>query len=83
MVALSPAIRELRFLLPQTASSLKSFVLNAYPSIKQQHPHLPVLIRECQGIQPTVVVRLEKGVEVKKQVANFSDAELKSFLQNP
>ncbi|OUT23249.1 hypothetical protein CAS74_001565 [Pichia kudriavzevii] len=75
MVALSPAIRELRFLLPQTASSLKSFVLNAYPSIKQQHPHLPVLIRECQGIQPTVVVRLEKGVEMQSLNLSFKILE--------
>lgn len=83
MVAISPAIRELRFLLPQTASSLKTFVLSAYPQIKAQHPHLPVLIRECQGVQPTIVARLDKGVEVKKHVASFTDAELKTFLLNP
>lgn len=83
MVAISPAIKELRFLLPQASSSLKTFVLGAYPGIKAQHPYLPVLIRECQGVQPTVVVRLDKGVEVKKHVANFTDAELKNFLLNP
>ncbi|KAG0682040.1 hypothetical protein C6P42_003548 [Pichia californica] len=74
---------EIRFLLPQAASNFKSFVLKTYPVIKKEHPYLPVLIRECQGVQPTVVVRLEKGVEVKKHVANFSEAELTNLLQNP
>lgn len=83
MVAISPAIKEIRFLLPQAASTFKSFVLKTYPEIKQAHPYLPVLIRECQGVQPTVVVRLEKGVEVSKHVSNFSEAELKNLLQNP
>ncbi|ODQ45917.1 hypothetical protein PICMEDRAFT_34360 [Pichia membranifaciens NRRL Y-2026] len=83
MVAISPAVKEIRFLLPQAASTFKNFVLKAYPEIKKQHPYLPVLIRECQGVQPTVVVRLDKGVEVKKHVGNFSEAELKNLLQNP
>jgi NADH dehydrogenase (ubiquinone) 1 alpha subcomplex subunit 2 len=83
MVAISPAIKELRFFLPQSASTLKTFLLSAYPQIKAQHPYLPVLIRECQGVQPTIVARLDKGVEVKKHVGSFTDSELKNFLVNP
>lgn len=83
MVAISPAIREIRFLLPQASSTLKTFVLNSYPAIKAKNPYLPVLIREAQGVKPTVVVRLDKGIEIKKHVADFTDAELKHLLQNP
>lgn len=80
---ISPAVRELRFLLPKTSSTLKEFVLKSYPSIKASHPHLPVLIRECQGIQPTVVFRLDKGAEIVKHVDNFSASELSNLLKNP
>lgn len=83
MVVISPAIKEIRFLLPQASSALKTFALNAYPAIKAKNPYLPVLIREAQGVKPTVVVRLDKGIEVKKHVADFTDSELKEFLQNP
>jgi NADH dehydrogenase (ubiquinone) 1 alpha subcomplex subunit 2 len=83
MVAISAAVKELRFLLPQTASTLKSFVTKAYPEIKAAHPHMNVLIREAQGVKPTIVARLDKGVEVVKHVDGFTEAELKTFLQNP
>lgn len=80
---LSAAVKELRFLLPATSSPLKAFVQKTYPQIKAQHPHLPVLIRECQGVKPTVVFRLDKGVEVVKHVESFSEPELLKLLQNP
>lgn len=79
---LSKAVREVRFLLPQTASTLKTFVNKTYPAIKAQNPHLPVLIREAQGVQPTVVLRLAKGVEIVKHVDNYSDKELADLLKS-
>lgn len=79
---LSKAVREVRFLLPQTASTLKTFVQQTYPALKAQNPHLPVLIREAQGVQPTVVLRLQNGAEVVKHVDNFSAKELGDLLKS-
>lgn len=80
---ISAAIRELRFILPTTSSTLKKFIVEVYPQIKSQNPHLNVLVRESQGVKPTIVARLDKGVEVVKHVDGFSNAELKAFLSNP
>lgn len=79
---LSKAVREVRFLLPQATSTLKTFVAKTYPTLKAQNPHLPVLIREAQGVQPTVVLRLQNGTEVVKHVETFTDKELADLLKS-
>ncbi|GMG35006.1 unnamed protein product [Ambrosiozyma monospora] len=78
---LSKSIKELRFFFPQTgSSSLKSFLLKSYTPLKAANPTTPLLIRECSGVEPTVVIRLEKGVEVKKNVASLSESEISTLL---
>lgn len=79
---LSKAVREVRFLFPQATSTLKTFVAQTYPALKAQNPHLPVLIREAQGVQPTVVLRLQNGSEIVKHVDSFSAKELSDFLKS-
>ncbi|QPG75420.1 hypothetical protein FOA43_002774 [Brettanomyces nanus] len=82
--ALTKNIRELRFLLSQTGESsktLKSFLVKSYKPLKKANPDLPILIRECSGVQPTLVMRLEKGVEVKKNLNDLSESEIGELLK--
>lgn len=78
---ISAAVREVRFLLPQTSSTLKNFISKTYPALKKQNPYMPLLIRECQGVQPKVVLRLKGGVEIVKNVHGLSEAEIANLLK--
>ncbi|KAG8909635.1 hypothetical protein FRC00_009749 [Tulasnella sp. 408] len=49
---LSPAIKELRFLMcqnGQASAGARQFIQTAYPYLKKHNPDLPVLIREARG----------------------------------
>ncbi|KAJ1699984.1 hypothetical protein LUZ63_008496 [Rhynchospora breviuscula] len=57
---LSKSIKELRFLFCQTSpasSHTRDFVLKNYTDLKTKNPKLPILIRECSGVQPQVWAR--------------------------
>ncbi|VEU20599.1 DEKNAAC101509 [Brettanomyces naardenensis] len=81
--ALSKNVRELRFLLSQTGESsktLKSFLVKSYKPLKAANPDLPILIREASGVEPTLVIRLDKGVEVKRSLNDLSESEILDVL---
>ncbi|KAJ4793987.1 NADH dehydrogenase [ubiquinone] 1 alpha subcomplex subunit 2 [Rhynchospora pubera] len=57
---LSKSIKELRFLFCQTSpasSHTRDFVLKNYTDLKTKNPKLPILIRECSGVQPQIWAR--------------------------
>ncbi|KDO56958.1 hypothetical protein CISIN_1g041692mg, partial [Citrus sinensis] len=57
---LSRSMKELRILLCQTSpssSSTRSFVERNYKELKTLNPKLPILIRECSGIEPQLWAR--------------------------
>ncbi|KAJ4753022.1 NADH dehydrogenase [ubiquinone] 1 alpha subcomplex subunit 2 [Rhynchospora pubera] len=63
---LSKSIKELRFLFCQTSpasSHTRDFVLKNYTDLKTKNPKLPILIRECSGVQPQIWARYDMGVE--------------------
>ncbi|VUG16477.1 nuo-10.5 [Brettanomyces bruxellensis] len=81
--ALSKNIHELRFLLSQTGESsktLKSFLVKSYKPLKAANPDLPILIRECSGVEPMLVMRLDKGVEIQKSLKDLSEPEITNLL---
>uniref|UniRef100_A0A2P2IYB0 Ribosomal protein/NADH dehydrogenase domain-containing protein n=1 Tax=Rhizophora mucronata TaxID=61149 RepID=A0A2P2IYB0_RHIMU len=52
---LSKNVKELRILLCQScpwSSSTRAFVEKNYRDLKDFNPKLPILIRECRGIEP-------------------------------
>ncbi|ODV84262.1 hypothetical protein CANARDRAFT_8939 [[Candida] arabinofermentans NRRL YB-2248] len=82
-LVLSKSLRELRFFFSQTGSesaAVKSFLNKEYKTIKDSNPHLPVLIRECSNISPALIMRFEKGVEVKKSLDKLTEEEISSVL---
>jgi len=59
-------VREIRIHLCQTGASSKGvrdFLTDQYCNLKKSNPHLPILVRECSGVQPTLWVRFGKGKE--------------------
>ncbi|GAV77416.1 L51_S25_CI-B8 domain-containing protein [Cephalotus follicularis] len=57
---LSRNLKELRILFCQTSpasSSTRTFVEKNYKDLKTLNPKLPILIRECSGIQPQLWAR--------------------------
>ncbi len=55
---------------------------NQYKTIKAANPHLPVRIRESSNVPPSLIVRFEKGVEVKKELDTLSEDEIAKVLSN-
>ncbi|KAI0037112.1 thioredoxin-like protein [Vararia minispora EC-137] len=76
---LSPAIREIRFLLSQTgpaSAGTRQFVQANYPVIKKHNPNLPFMIREATGTPARVFARFERGVEKHVELDNLSSEDV-------
>ncbi|CAD7092902.1 unnamed protein product [Hermetia illucens] len=72
---LVPQLKELRLHLCQTSDASKGardFVQRHYVNLKKDNPNLPILIRECGGIQPRLWARYEKGKETSVPLTNQS-----------
>ncbi|RWW70927.1 hypothetical protein BHE74_00021363 [Ensete ventricosum] len=57
---LSRNIKELRFLFCQTSPAsahTREFVYKNYKDLKTLNPKLPILIRECRGVEPQLWAR--------------------------
>ncbi|KAK8917083.1 NADH dehydrogenase [ubiquinone] 1 alpha subcomplex subunit 2 [Platanthera zijinensis] len=60
---LSRSVKELRFLYCQTSPaslSAREFVHRNYKDLKTLNPKLPILIRECSGVEPQLWARYGK-----------------------
>ncbi|CAK9881642.1 unnamed protein product [Sphagnum jensenii] len=63
---LSHVFQELRIHLCQTSPSstaTREFITRNYVDLKALNPTLPLLIRECSGVQPCLWARYDYGVE--------------------
>ncbi|XP_028068567.1 uncharacterized protein LOC114271157 isoform X1 [Camellia sinensis] len=61
---LSKNLKELRILFCQSSSassSARSFVEKNYKDLKTLNPKLPILIRECNGIEPQLWARYDQS----------------------
>ncbi|KAI5117608.1 hypothetical protein M0805_006721 [Coniferiporia weirii] len=77
--ALSPAVREIRFLCCQSgpaSAGIRQFIQTSYPSLKQHNPHLPVLIREASGTPARAFARFEYGVEKHVELDDLSATDV-------
>ncbi|KAG0645387.1 NADH-ubiquinone oxidoreductase [Hyphodiscus hymeniophilus] len=54
----------------------ESFLARAYPTMKKNNPHTPIMIREAAGTQPRVYARYEFGKEKSESLAGLSDKEI-------
>lgn len=79
-----PSLREIRVhLCPKASSSngVRQFVDKYYCGIKQNNPNLPILIRECTGIEPKVWFRFEYGLETSAPLSNLNGDQIAKLLE--
>ncbi|CAK1541337.1 unnamed protein product [Leptosia nina] len=83
-VRLGGALRELRIHLCQTSqqsAGVREFINKNYVNIKKENPNFPILIRECNGIQPRIWARYDKGVERSAPLTNLSASDVLAALK--
>lgn len=82
MATLPRSIREVRMLLckGQPSEGAKQFVVEKYQAIKKANPLLPFLVREANGITPTLTARFDHGVEKVVQIAGLKAADVEKKL---
>ncbi|XP_058102628.1 NADH dehydrogenase [ubiquinone] 1 alpha subcomplex subunit 2 [Magnolia sinica] len=81
---LSRNLKELRFIFCQSspASSLtREFVNTNYKDLKTLNPKLPILIRECRGIEPQLWARYDMGVERCVRLDGLTQAQISKKLE--
>ncbi|KAL9314160.1 hypothetical protein ACSQ67_019612 [Phaseolus vulgaris] len=82
---LSKNIKELRFLMCQSSSassSARAFVEKNYKELKTLNPKLPILIRECSGVEPQLWARYDLGVEKGIRLEGLSEAQIFKALED-
>merc|ERR1712198_454809 len=84
LVNLSHHVKELRLHLCQKSPSsqgVRNFVEKYYVDIKKNNPDLPILIRECSGVQPKIIARFDYGVERNVSVIDKNADEVLTSLE--
>ncbi|KAG5032069.1 hypothetical protein AAZX31_06G177400 [Glycine max] len=82
---LSKNIKELRFLMCQSSppsSPARAFVERNYKELKTLNPKLPILIRECSGVEPQLWARYDLGVEKGIKLEGLSEAQIFKALED-
>jgi len=73
-------VKELRLNMCQKSASsegARSFVENHYVALKKSNPELPILIRECSGIQPVLTARF--AMELRNPLFCLISLPIKSW----
>ncbi|RXH82789.1 hypothetical protein DVH24_003287 [Malus domestica] len=81
---LSQNLKELRVLLCQSSpssASTRAFVEKNYKDLKSANPKLPILIRECRGIQPQLWARYDMGVERGVRLEGLTEPQISKALE--
>ncbi|MCJ1476062.1 hypothetical protein MMC13_004727 [Lambiella insularis] len=77
--AFTKTLKEVRFLFCQSSehsAATRSFLTRAYPTMKKNNPHTPIMLREALGIEPKVYARYEYGREKQESLSGLSDKEI-------
>ncbi|KAF1868508.1 hypothetical protein Lal_00008316 [Lupinus albus] len=82
---ISKNIKELRFLMCQSSpasSSARAFVEKNYKELKTLNPKLPILIRECKGVEPQLWARYDLGVEKGIKLEGLTEQQISKTLED-
>ncbi|CAO1401249.1 unnamed protein product [Diamesa hyperborea] len=84
-VKFGPQVKELRVHLCQTGAEsqgAREFVQKFYVNLKKDNPKMPILIRECSGVQPRLWTRMELGKEKSVPLTNVSADGIMKLVEN-
>lgn len=85
MIKLSKTLKELRIhLCPNSSNSqgLKKFIEQYYISLKSSNPDVPILVRECTGVEPRLWARYEYGQEASASLKNLNPDQISGVLKD-
>ncbi|XP_065297590.1 NADH dehydrogenase [ubiquinone] 1 alpha subcomplex subunit 2 [Dermacentor albipictus] len=77
-------LKELRLHLCQKSAEsagVREFVMKHYRSVKNTNPTLPILIRECSGVQPKVYARYAFGKESHASLSGLSADQVMTTIE--
>ncbi|GAW23698.1 hypothetical protein EKO27_g7196 [Xylaria grammica] len=76
--AFAKTLKEVRFLFCQgeTSAATRTFLTRAYPTMKKNNPHTPILMREAAGTIPKIYARYEFGKEKSQSLEGLSDKQI-------
>lgn len=83
--SISKSMKELRILLCQSSPAsapTRTFVEKNYKDLKSLNPKLPILIRECSGVQPQMWARYDMGVERCVNLDGLTEPQILKALEN-
>ena len=61
---LSKSLKEIRLIIsPQSSNSAYSFAQKFVPQIRDTEPSFPFIVRECEGVDETIIFGYKYGVE--------------------
>ncbi|KAJ8337603.1 hypothetical protein SKAU_G00365690 [Synaphobranchus kaupii] len=81
---LAKNLREVRLHLCQTSAAsqgARDFVEHHYVTLKKANPDLPILIRECSGVQPKLWGRYDFGKEQSVALNNLNVDQVAKALE--
>ncbi|XP_058059724.1 NADH dehydrogenase [ubiquinone] 1 alpha subcomplex subunit 2 [Anopheles bellator] len=81
---LNPSVKELRLHLCQTgeeSQGVREFVNTRYVQLKRDNPSLPILVRECSGVQPRLWVRYEMGKEKSVPLTKATAEDISKHIE--
>ncbi|XP_057456699.1 NADH dehydrogenase [ubiquinone] 1 alpha subcomplex subunit 2 [Lotus japonicus] len=82
---ISKNIKELRILMCQSSpasSSARAFVEKNYKELKTLNPKLPILVRECSGVEPQLWARYDLGVEKGIKLEGLTETQISKALED-
>ena len=82
--ALPTVVQEIRIHFCQSGSSsagARAFVMKNYKALKAANPSLPILVRECAGVEPKAYARFEMGKESSVALAGLDEAGVTKALE--
>ncbi|KAI1427149.1 thioredoxin-like protein [Xylaria sp. FL1777] len=80
--AFTKALKEVRFLFCQgePSAATRTFLTRAYPTMKKNNPHTPILIREAAGTIPKIYARYEFGKEKSQSLEGLNDKQIEEAV---
>ncbi|MCJ1453066.1 hypothetical protein MMC28_003411 [Mycoblastus sanguinarius] len=79
--AFTKSLKEVRFLFCQTSehsAATRTFLTRAYPTMKKNNPHTPIMLREALGTEPKIFARYEYGKEKQESLAGLGDQQIEA-----
>ncbi|KAI0192832.1 thioredoxin-like protein [Astrocystis sublimbata] len=82
--AFTQTLKEVRFLFCQgeASAATRSFLTRAYPTMKKNNPHTPILLREAAGTLPKIYARYDLGKERSQSLEGLDDKQIEDTVTN-